>query len=264
MQARVSAQRLAVLRGQLTTRDWELLAMLTCVKLANGNQLRRATSGDNSPAAERAARRQLARLVEWRVVERLERRQGGLGRGSDAWTYALGPAGQRLSGDGSRARRPILPSQPMWQHALLGAEIYTRLVEATRGIDREVVLWQGEPDSWRNYPGPLGEQFRLKPDAFVIVSGPDYEDLAFAEFDTGSQSRAVMRSKIEAYRRYRASGHEQGIHDGVFPLVVIVTTTPERQAMLIDLLGFLPTEDWQLFKVGQLADSSRLLMGDAS
>jgi hypothetical protein len=73
-----------------------------------------------------------------------------------------------------------------------------------------------------------------------------------------------MRSKIEAYRRYRASGHEQGIHDGVFPLVVIVTTTPERQAMLLDLLRFVPTEDWQLFKVGQLADASRLLMGDAS
>jgi hypothetical protein len=264
MNGRVSWQRVAVLRGQLTEGDWAVTGMLDAVKMANGNQLRRATTGDNSPAGERAARRQLARLVEWRVVERLERRQGGLGRGSDAWTYALGPTGQRLSGDGSRARRPVLPSQPMWQHVLLGAEIYTRLMEATRGSERELALWQGEPDSWRDYPGPLGEQVRLKPDAFVIVSGPDYEDMAFVEFDTGSQSRAVMRSKIDAYPRYRASGHEQGIHDGVFPLVVIITTTPERQAMLIDLLRFVPTEDWQLFKVGQLADAPRLLMGGAS
>ena len=33
-----------------------------------------------------------------------------------------------------------------------------------------------------------------------------------------------MRSKIEAYRRYRASGQEQGAHDSVFPLMLIVTT----------------------------------------
>jgi hypothetical protein len=264
MSERVTWQRLALIRGQLTERDWAVMAVLAAVKLASGTQLRRTTSGDNSPAGQRAARRQLARLVEWRVVERLERRQGGLGRGSDSWTYALGPTGLRLSGDGSRARRPSLPSEPMWRHALMGAEIYTRLMEATRGSDRELALWQGEPDCWRDYPGAYGEQVRLKPDAFVIVSGLDYEDMAFVEVDTGSQSRAVMRAKIEAYRRYRASGQEQGVHDGVFPLVVIVTTSPERQAMLLDLLTFVPTEDWGLFAVCQLADAPRLLMGGAS
>ena len=54
------------------------------------------------------------------------------------------------------------------------------------------------------------------------------------------------------------------MQDGVFPLVVIVTTSPERQAMLLDLLTYLPTEDWRLFAVGQLADAARLLMGGAS
>jgi hypothetical protein len=152
----------------------------------------------------------------------------------------------------------------MWRHALLGAEIYTRLAEATRGTERELALWQGEPDCWRDYPGPYGEQVRLKPDAFVIASGPDYEDMAFVEFDTGSQSRTVMRDKMEAYRRYRGSGQEQGVHDSVFPRVVIVTTSPERQAMLRDLLTLVPTEDWNLSAIGQLADASRLLMGGAS
>jgi hypothetical protein len=88
--------------------------------------------------------------------------------------------------------------------------------------------------------------------------------MAFVEFDTGSQSRTVMRAKIEAYRQYRASGQEQGAHDGVFPLVVIVTSSPERQATLLDLLTFIPTDDWRLFAVGQLADAPRLLMGGAS
>jgi hypothetical protein len=34
------------------------------------------------------------------------------------------------------------------------------------------------------------------------------------------------------------------------PLVVFVTTTPERQAMLLDLLTFVPTEDWRLSRPG--------------
>ena len=37
MSGRVSWQRLALIRGQLTERDWAVMAMLTCVKLANGN-----------------------------------------------------------------------------------------------------------------------------------------------------------------------------------------------------------------------------------
>jgi Replication-relaxation len=264
MNSRVSGQRLAVLRGELTERDWAVMGMLAAVKLANGTQLRRATIGDSSPAAERAARRQLARLVEWRVVERLERRQGGLGRGSDAWTYALGPAGLRLSSNGDRARRPSLPSRPMWNHALLGAEIYTRLVEAIRGSNRELALWQGEPVCWRDYPGPYGERLRLKSDAFVIVSGPDYEDMAFVEFDTGSQSREVIRAKIKAYSRYAASGQEQGVQDGVFPRVVFVTSSQERRLLLIELLTYLPTEESRLFVVGQLEDAAWLLTGGAS
>jgi hypothetical protein len=43
---------------------------------------------------------------------------------------------------------------------------------------RESKLWQGEPDCWRDYPGPYGEQVRLKPDAFAILGGQDFEDMA--------------------------------------------------------------------------------------
>jgi hypothetical protein len=113
--------------------------------------------------------------------------------------------------------------------------------------------------------GAYGEQVRLKPDAFVIVSGPEYEDMAFVEFDTGSQSRAVMRAKLEAYRRYRSSGQEQGVQDGVFPLVVIITSSPERQAMLQDLLTDLPNrglatvQDWPTGGRGAVADGRRVV-----
>jgi hypothetical protein len=77
MSGRVSWQRLALIRGQLTERDWTVMATLTCVKLANGNQLRRATSGDNSPAGQRAARRQLARLAHVPLSARPFRAENG-------------------------------------------------------------------------------------------------------------------------------------------------------------------------------------------
>jgi hypothetical protein len=97
----------------------------------------------------------------------------------------------------------------------------------------------------------------------VVVSGSDYEDMAFVEFDTGSQSRSVIRDKRDAYCRYAASGQEQGVHDGVFPLVVFVTTRQERGDPLEELLTYIPTEERRLFTLGQLADAPHLLTGGA-
>jgi Replication-relaxation len=264
MSSRMTSERVAMVETELTERDRALVAMLAAVKLANGNQLRRATHCDNSPAAQRAARRQLARLVRWRVVARLERRQGGLGRGSEAWTYALDATGLRLIGDGARARRPHLPGRAMWAHALVGAEVYTQLAEATRGTERSVEVWEGEPSCWRSYAGGYAERLLLKPDAFVVVSGPGYEDAAFVEADAGSQSRTVIRAKLASYRSYAATGQEQAAHDGVFPLTVFVTTTAERQAVLTELVDELPTDARRFFVVGQVADAARLLTGGGS
>jgi hypothetical protein len=263
MSTRMSPRRLERIARELTSRDRAVMAMLGAVKLASGTQLRRATVADNSPAAQRAARRQLARLVKWRVVARLERRQGGLGRGSDAWTYALDITGQRLLQQPG-VRRPRLPRPAMWAHALIGAEVYTQLVEATRGSDRDVRLWQGEPACWRSFTGRYGEAVQLKPDAFVAVAGPGYEDVCFLEIDTGTQSRTVIRKKLDAYRRYAASGREQQAQAGVFPLTVFITTTLDRHAVLVDLLGELPTDAWRLFAVGLVTDAPRLLTGGTS
>ena len=263
MSTRMTPTRWERLTRELTPRDHAVVAMLAAVKLATGNQLRRATVADTSPNAARAARRQLARLVKWRVVARLERRLGGLGRGSDAWTYALDVNGQRLIRRPG-ARRPHLPRPAMWLHALIGAEVYTGLAEAMRGTDRSLRAWEGEPNCWRSFSGGYGETLLLKPDAFVAVAGPGYEDVCFVEVDTGSQSRTVVRAKLAAYRRYAASGLEQQREAGVFPLTVFVTTTKARHALLVDLIGELPSEAWRLFAVGLVEDAPRLLMGGAS
>ncbi len=85
--------------------------------------------------------------------------------------------------------------------------------------------------------------------------------MCFLETDTGSQSRPVTRRKLDAYRRYAASGIEQAA-EGVFPRVVFLTLEPERHALLVDLLGELPPEDWPLFAAGLVPDAGRLLAGE--
>lgn len=263
MTARISAHELERIAAVMTPVDYAVVSMLSAAKMATGNQLRRATTGDDSPAGRRAARRQLKRLTDWRVLARLERRQGGLGRGSEAWTYALDVAGQRLA-QPCTARRPHLPGRPMWAHVLAGAETYTRLVAALRGTDRMLKVWQGEPAAWRSFTGPHGETQTLKPDAYVVVTGGGYEDASFVEIDTGTQSRAVIRAKLDAYRGYAATGAEQRAADGVFPLVVFVTKREARHAVLVDLLGELPAETWRLFAVALIDDAARVLAGGAS
>jgi hypothetical protein len=256
---RVSRVRLERLSTELTGRDWAIVEMLGRVHLATGSQIGRVHWPDASPAAERAARRTLKRLTDWRVLARLERRMGGLGRGSVSWTYALDVAGQRLAGRLDGARRPHLPRPSMWAHAVTVSEVYTRLSEALRQSPAFLGAWQGEPQSWRRYAGQYGEPQIIKPDAAVRIDGQDYADLFFLEIDTGSQSRTVVARKLAAYRAYAATGAEQAA-EGVFPKVMLLTTTAERHAVLVDVLGGQPPESWPLFAAGTVDDTGRLLL----
>lgn len=255
---RISSERLERLAAGLSDRDRQVVALLATLHLASGRQLLRVLWPEASESAARAARRELARLTRQRVVARLERRVGGLGRGSDAYTYALDVAGQRLVG-GSGARRPRLPRPAMWDHVLAGAEAYTCLHEGLRGSSVRLVTWQGEPACWRRYPGPYAQAQVVKPDAYVQLASDGYLDSVVLEIDTGSQSSSVIRAKCEAYRRLRASGTVQQGEDGVFPRVVFLCLSAARQQFLVDVLSRLDPDIWQLFAVGQVSDVVRVL-----
>lgn len=257
----VSRERLGRLEAELSERDRRIVRMVGTLHIASGRQVLRAEWPTTSEADARAARRTLIRLTRTRVLARLDRRVGGLGRGSDAWTYALDTGGQRLLSSGP-ARRPRLPSPAMWAHVLAGAETYVRLVESLRGTDRRIDVWQGEPACWRSFTGRGGEPVRLKPDAFVRVTGGGFTDVLFVEIDTGSQSRAVIRSKLSTYRAYAATGAEQA-RESVFPQVVFIAPDEVRHAVLVDLVAEQDARWWPLFAVGQLHDVGRLLGGQS-
>ncbi|MCA1694061.1 MAG: replication-relaxation family protein, partial [Actinobacteria bacterium] len=70
--------RLWRLEAQLTERDWVILATLAKLRLACTRQIERLHFTDSSPMSNaRHARRVLGKLVELRLVSRLERRVGG-------------------------------------------------------------------------------------------------------------------------------------------------------------------------------------------
>ena len=163
----------------------------------------------------------LARLVEQRVLDRLERRQGGAGGGSSAWVYALGPAGVRMvaywAGEGlPRSRGAHEPGAAWTAHTLAVSELYVRLREAERAGRVELLAFDAEPACWRRYTRLGGAAGVLKPDAYVRLGIGEYEDSFLVEVDLGTEHRGQLTRQHHAYGEYFRSGVEQA-KTGVFP-----------------------------------------------
>src|SRR5438874_1725167 len=146
-----------VLRERLADRDVAIIEMVGKLRLATGKQLRHlyfAPSGfATAETAARTCRRVLARLARDRLLQRLERRIGGVRAGSDGYVYALGPVGERLLGDGMRRPRwHSVPTEKYVQHTLAASQIVVDLLLSERRGELELLAWQPEPQCWRRVP----------------------------------------------------------------------------------------------------------------
>jgi hypothetical protein len=97
----------------------------------------------------------------------------------------------------------------------------------------------------------FGGRTLLKPDAFMRLGVGAYEDRCFVEVDLGTESRSVIARKLRAYLDYFNSGQEQAQH-GVFPRVILATTSEARRAALTEVCARLRAESWALFTVTTL------------
>lgn len=210
--SRMSAARVAWVKGRLGQRDLLIVQTLGRVRVASAKQ--RIHLFASSPLSNaRSCRAVLARLARWRVLARLDRRVGGVRSGSAGYVYALDVVGQRIAAEGppirgSRFRRPWTPSAPFLDHALAVTELYVRLLEAERGGQFQLLAFETEPDCWRSFHGPAGEMVVVKPDAFVRIGAGEFEEHAFVEVDQGTESRRALAVKLDRYRTYWASGRE--------------------------------------------------------
>lgn len=210
-------------------------------------------SSTTSSTHARRVRRVLARLVEQRVLDRLERRRGGIGGGSGSWVYALGPAGRRLvaywAGEGlPRSRSTHEPGAPWTAHTLTVSELYVRLRAAERAGRVELLAFDAEPGCWRAYTRLGGAAGCLKPDAFVRLGAGEFEDAFLVEVDLGSEHRGQLTRQHHAYHEYFRSGEEQA-KTGVFPGVLWIAPDTRRVALLTDIQRGLPAQARRLFTV---------------
>jgi hypothetical protein len=249
---RISARQLERTDRDLSDRDHSILFLLGEVRLATGGQLRRRFFPTS--AEGRTARRALSRLAAWRVLDRLPRQVGGVRAGSDAYIYAVGPAGARLLHRGeSRRRRYDPPGERFQAHTLAITEAMVGLHEAHHLALLDVLDRQFEPACWRTFTGPMGAAITLKPDLFLRLGVGAFEDRYFIEFDMATESAPTLLAKAKRYLSHYVSGEEQRRH-GVYPRVVWAANTERRAAQIEEVLGRLAIPAAQLFMVTTQAD----------
>lgn len=237
----MNAQLARALDLQLSERDQQILSSLERFRLLNTRHIRRLHFADHKSdlAAARATARVMQRLEVLGVVSSLERRIGGVRKGSASYVWQLTATGERLlratRGEAGR-RRFLEPGLTFVNHTLAVNDIAVGLLEASRAakgfaVDHLIT----EPKNWRSYLGPHGETRWLKPHLYVVTVHEDdegeYEEHAFLEMDLGTEHLPRIQTKCRAYVAYQATGAYQAAC-GLFPAVVWLSPNPARRAAL--------------------------------
>lgn len=159
----MNALRTSRLAEQLSERDLAILASLDQFRLLTTQQIQRLHFADHASnlASARACNRALVRLRDIGVVGSLERRIGGVRRGSASYVWQLNSTGERFlrSAHGHAHRRRFLePGHIFVNHTLAVNEVAVGLVEAARrNPELQIEQLVTEPSNWRSYLGPGGE-----------------------------------------------------------------------------------------------------------
>ena len=248
------------MREQLSDRDLAVVGQVAQLKLMTGRQIERVhfTVEQHATAltAARTCRRVLERLVDDRLLVRLDRRVGGVRAGSASFVYGLGPVGQRVLGlDGPR-RRFREPTTTFVAHTLAISELMVTLTLGDRRGEFDLLRLEAEPTCWR----PLGTQ-QLRPDLFVGLGSGDYEYRHFIEVDLGTESLPRLLAKCQTYDAYYRSGAEQQTH-GIFPRVLWLMHDEQRAVRLRDVIERNRSMTPELFVVTTNDGAFEALTGD--
>jgi hypothetical protein len=209
----------------------------------------------------------LLRLIELDLLDRLERRVGGVRRGSAGFVYCLAPWGQRLAEirgwmPERRRRRSLAPGTLFVRHALAVAELHVRLREADRAKRFELLELSAEPACWRRFAG-FGAQRVLKPDSFVVVANGPWQDSFMVEIDRGTEGSRTLERQLRLYAAYHSTGQEQ-TERGVFPRVLWLAPDARRVQVIVEAAAALPAVSWELFQVVRFDEAVEVIAGDGA
>ena len=261
MSAYLGRSGLEKLREGFAERDLLVLRSVNEHRFLTTAQIKALHFVDGTEAgAERSCRRTLTRLSRDRVLDRLQRRVGGVRAGSASFVYKVGPVGRRLLGD---ARRTTEPSSLFLDHTLAVADVRVHLEHAARVRYIELLRVEIEPMSWRQFVGPGGARDIVKPDLYVVTGTGAYEDAWFIEVDRGTESPAAVARKCHAYDRYWRSGREQATH-GSFPVTIWICPDERRSSRIDRIIGAARNLNRDLFRVTTGSRMLELLQGGAA
>ncbi|MDB9846210.1 replication-relaxation family protein [Acidimicrobiales bacterium] len=215
-----------MLQTALSQRDVAVLTTLREFRLGTIAQLHLMHfHGHASPAtAKRVTRRVMTRLMRHGLVDRLERRIGGVRAGSAGFIFRLSPVGYRVVGDQTRKRR-WEPTAHHVHHTLAITELAAQMFERSRVSGWAVEKMQAEPMCWRSF-GAVNQSL-LKPDLHLVVANDDFELSWFVEIDLATESGTVLTRKLTTYSQYWRSGEEEA-NSGVFPRVLWIAPDKTR------------------------------------
>ncbi len=156
------------------------------------------------------------------------------GHGAGPYAYGLGVLGRQLLTRMSRMPRGRTVGA-VW-HLLEVAEFRVRMEEELNKAGGELAEWVGEA-ALRSLL--FGRKDWPVPDAFVHWRLATREGTFLLEWDRGTETLAVLTSKLSRYLAYwRAKGHrEMQPGSGLRPRLVIVLASPERATRLQEWLS---------------------------
>lgn len=250
---------LTSVREGLGERDLAVLRSVHALRLVDARQLEALHFWDHATplAGARTARRVLERLTTQRLLQRLDRRVGGVRAGSASYIYAVGPVGERLLCPGEPRRRMLEPGERFVRHTLAVAQLAADLTVASRSGGFDLLELTPEPACWRRFTGPAGTAETLKPDLRLTLGDTELEHHWFVEVDLATESRSAVLRKCRQYVAYWRTGREQ-VGLGLFPRVAWLVPDTRRQAQLRQAIDAGGVEQ-ALFTVERLADAVTVL-----
>ena len=261
---RVSKRRLLEIDSRLGERDRELLGVVQQYRYLMTGQIQRLvfTEAANSSAGLRATNRNLKKLYEFGLINRLSRRIGGVRAGSSSLIWYLTHAGERLLRLSNNETHPIRrffePSPHYLAHSLAVAETAIQLMEICRKNGPQITALQLEPECWRAYSS-AGVSCSLKPDLYAVTVTEEYEDRYFIEVDLDTESPAKIIETCQKYHTYYRSGLEQEASE-MFPLTVWIVPSAARKEKLIRHLKEAFDKQARLFAVIACDELERLIL----
>jgi len=239
-------------RGGDTSVNTERLAALSL--MASSEQKRLLECAGRHPLlaeAELAAVLGLPAIYTWRVIEK-SLRQGlvnvatppGGTTGVTGPRYSLTGTGLRLlaARDGVSLRRyaqhghlaAALPGAQggrlqtlvrQFEHTIGANSFFVSCLARSSAKGPKLVSWQGAFEAATRFECG-GVRRWLRPDGAGEVEHDEASHAFFLEWDRGTERIAVLLEKLDRYAAYYRT---RGVHGGPVPVLLFVTTTPQRE-----------------------------------